>query len=296
MTSTASSEGGPAGRSAARGNREAGPYCIEPRTRPSSSRYTVPHAPHSSSARSIHFRFSASRFPRLCHQTHAWQTDGAVSRVAPVSPASREVIASRAARRRAPRRRRRSRRARSPCARCTRRRAAAPRSATPSAAAPHASSTWTSMSMAPVGARDLRRVAREAGDALHLERRITRVAREHVVRDDRGFHYADRTTSSVTSGRAKRRNGTKVVPSPGETCSRVARTRRRPRRRARAGARAADARRDTGRRSARRGSDRRGSGGTPPGCAGRSRGSGRAGCGGPRLASASSWGAAARAA
>ena len=72
-----------------------------------------------------------------------------------------------------------------------------------------------------VGARDLGGVAREAGDALHLERRIPRVAREHVVGDDRSFHYFDRTTSSVTSGLAKRRNGTNVVPSPGETCSLV---------------------------------------------------------------------------
>src|SRR5919109_1890416 len=34
---------------------------------------------------------------------------------------------------------------------------------------------------------------------------------------DAGRHLADRTTSSVTSGRAKRRNGTNVVPMPGET-------------------------------------------------------------------------------
>ena len=36
-----------------------------------------------------------------------------------------------------------------------------------------------------------------------------------------GVHCADRTTSSVTSGLAKKRNGTNVVPSPGETCSTV---------------------------------------------------------------------------
>jgi hypothetical protein len=47
------------------------------------SRYTVPQAPHSSSARSIHFRFSGSRIPRDCHQTQPWQTDGVVSSVAP---------------------------------------------------------------------------------------------------------------------------------------------------------------------------------------------------------------------
>ena len=58
-----------------------------------------------------------------------------------------------------------------------------------------------------------------------LERRIGRVGREHVVRDDRvAFHaivqssVARRSTSSVTSGRAKNRNGTNVVPVPGETC------------------------------------------------------------------------------
>ena len=69
---------------------------------------TVPQAPHSSSARSIHFRFSGSRLPRDCHQTHVWQTAGAVSSVAPVSPASRDVTALQAGRRSAPRRRRRS--------------------------------------------------------------------------------------------------------------------------------------------------------------------------------------------
>src|SRR5439155_19138548 len=31
-------------------------------------------------------------------------------------------------------------------------------------------------------------------------------------------HHLDRRTSSVASGRAKNRNGTKVVPSPGDTC------------------------------------------------------------------------------
>ena len=61
-----------------------------------------------------------------------------------------------------------------------------------------------------------------------LERRVGRVAREHVRRDERvPFHQADccsrgagagRSTSSVTSGRAKNRNGTNVVPVPGETC------------------------------------------------------------------------------
>ena len=66
---------------------------------------------------------------------------------------------------------------------------------------------------------DLRGTARETGDALHLLRRIARVPRENLGRDDRRLHQADRTTSSVTSGRAKSRKGTKVVPRPAETCS-----------------------------------------------------------------------------
>ena len=37
VTRTAASDGGPAGNSRARGKSGAGPYCIEPSTRPSSS-------------------------------------------------------------------------------------------------------------------------------------------------------------------------------------------------------------------------------------------------------------------
>src|SRR5206468_339250 len=135
---------------AARGNRAAGPYCIDPRTRPSSSRYTVPHDPHSSSARSIHLRLSGSRLPRLCHQTQFWQTTGAVSSVAPVRPANREVTG--------------------------------------------------------LPEPDSQADRNEPGD-----NRL-----EHW-RDD--GQSRRRRTSSVTSGRAKNRNGTNVVPSPGETCN-----------------------------------------------------------------------------
>ena len=107
------------------------------------------------------------------------------------------------------------------------------------------------------------------------------------------FHAVDsrarRSTSSVASGRAKKRNGTKVVPSPGETCSHrraVAVDARRVS--ARADARAAASRPGTGARSGRRACGRRGRGGTRP--AERSSdapGSGRAGCGGRRPESAS---------
>ena len=72
-----------------------------------------------------------------------------------------------------------------------------------------------------IAAGDLGGVTGETGHAVHLERRVARIAREHLVRDDRCLHYADRTTSSVTSGLAKSRNGTNVVPRPGETCRRV---------------------------------------------------------------------------
>ena len=74
----------------------------------------------------------------------------------------------------------------------------------------------------PVDVGDLGRVAGERRDALHLERGIARVASDDLVRDNRRFHYVDRTTSSVTSGRAKSRKGMKVVPSPAETWSFVA--------------------------------------------------------------------------
>ena len=67
----------------------------------------------------------------------------------------------------------------------------------------------------------VQRAADEAVDAGDLEGRVGGVAREHVGRDDgMAFHQVDsRRTSSVTSGRAKSRKGTNVVPRPGETCS-----------------------------------------------------------------------------
>ena len=58
------------------------------RGRSSPTRPTPPRRARSTS------RLSASRLPRVCHQTQPWQTVGAVSRVAPVRPASREVVAS----------------------------------------------------------------------------------------------------------------------------------------------------------------------------------------------------------
>ena len=68
------------------------------------------------------------------------------------------------------------------------------------------------------------RAVDELVDALHLARGVRRIRREDVVRDDGvTFHAGQsspgrRRTSSVTSGRAKNRNGTNVVPVPGETC------------------------------------------------------------------------------
>jgi hypothetical protein len=59
----------------------------------------------------------------------------------------------------------------------------------------------------------------EAVHARDLAGRIGGVARENVERDEcMSFHYrSDLRTSSVTSGRAKKRKGTNVVPRPGET-------------------------------------------------------------------------------
>ena len=76
----------------------------------------------------------------------------------------------------------------------------------------------------------VQRAADEPVHAGHLERRVSGVAREHVGGDDgMSFHQANlRRTSSVTSGRAKNRNGTKVVPRPGETCSVTSSSRYRP--------------------------------------------------------------------
>ena len=71
-------------------------------------------------------------------------------------------------------------------------------------------------------ARDLSGVPGQARNACHFQRRVTGVPGEHIGRDDGSLHHADRTTSSVTSGRAKSRNGTNVVPRPGDTCSCVA--------------------------------------------------------------------------
>ena len=73
---------------------------------------------------------------------------------------------------------------------------------------------------APLVAGDLHALADEVANAGHLARRVGRVGREDVGRDQGlALHYSDLRTSSVTSGLAKNRNGTRVVPSPGETCS-----------------------------------------------------------------------------
>ena len=60
----------------------------------------------------------------------------------------------------------------------------------------------------------------QPGDALDLPRGVGRVAGEHVAGDARGaFHQPDSRISSVASGRARKRNGTNVVPRPAERCS-----------------------------------------------------------------------------
>src|SRR6266516_5204723 len=92
VTRAASSEGGPAGSSAARGKSVAGPYCIDPSRRPSASRYSVPHAPHSLSARSIQRLLSTDLSWRDCQKRHSWHTVGALGRVAPVSPLTPVLI------------------------------------------------------------------------------------------------------------------------------------------------------------------------------------------------------------
>ena len=53
-----------------------------------------------------------------------------------------------------------------------------------------------------------------------LLRAIDRDAHLDVGRDRRlpGHDGTERSTSSVASGRAPKRNGTNVVPSPGDTC------------------------------------------------------------------------------
>ena len=117
--------------------------------------------------------------------------------------------------------------------------------------------------------------------ARHLRGRVGGVAGQHFGRDHAvAFHqFLDRRTSSVASGRAKKRNGTNVVPRPGETCITV------PSRvedpfgiAAPADARAESCRSRTGARSGRRAGARRESG--PSARPGRSRAraeSGRAG-------------------
>ena len=87
----------------------------------------------------------------------------------------------------------------------------------------------------------VQRALDEPAHAVDLARRVRRVAREDVAGDDAwpSITAWRCSTSSVASGRAKKRNGTKVVPSPGETCIVAAGAPVDARRVARAGARAA---------------------------------------------------------
>ena len=67
------------------------------------------------------------------------------------------------------------------------------------------------------------RTLHEPAHSSHLASRIGGIPREDVGGDRRlASHTLDRTavlsTSSVASGRAAKRKGTNVVPSPGETC------------------------------------------------------------------------------
>ena len=62
----------------------------------------------------------------------------------------------------------------------------------------------------------------EPAHAVHLLRGVRRVPGENVRGDRRVLgHQAGCSTSSVTSGRAKKRNGMNVVPRPGDTCIHV---------------------------------------------------------------------------
>ena len=114
---------------------------------------------------------------------------------------------------------------------------------------------------------------------------VGRVLREDVARD-RGARPPSTPIlgrSSVASGRAKKRNGTKVVPRPGETCSVSGRAAVEPARVREARVREAELAARMARRSGRRACGRRARGGTRPAGAGRRcAGSGRAGCAGRR--------------
>ena len=179
----------------------------------------MPQAPHSSSAFSIQRSFAAVRPVRDCHQTQVWQTEGACSSVAPVSADDAlchlvhddvdavgadvghagEVLGD------------------------VRLHLGADGAR---AGAPVEREVQLDADLAVV-ARDLDAlvaVERAPDEAVHagdLDGRVGGVAREHVGGDDGvALHQPDlRRTSSVTSGRAKKRNGTNVVPRPGETCS-----------------------------------------------------------------------------
>ena len=56
-------------------------------------------------------------------------------------------------------------------------------------------------------------------DAVHFAGRVGRVPGKHVAGDAGcSLHQPDSRISSVASGRARKRNGTKVVPKPAERC------------------------------------------------------------------------------
>ena len=157
---------------------------------------------------------------------HSWQTDGAVSSVAPVSPAtlgshqartgptSSTTTSTRAGWTSAIRARYSATRA------CT-------SEPTGPNGAPHSSDEMQLDRDAavvpdhdPHGPVPGQVAADERMHAVDLERRVGGVAREDVGRDAGvTFHHADSRISSVASGRAKNRKGTNVVPSPDETCS-----------------------------------------------------------------------------
>src|SRR5215203_77389 len=157
--------------------------------------------------------------PRDCHHTHSWHTDGAVSSVSFVRGASRGAMASELAELvddDVDRRRLHLGHLREILDHAPLHRLADVRQRR----APLHGEVELER---PVLELDTAVAADEPGHARDLARRVGGVSADHVGGDVAvTLHHAHRRTSSVASGRAKNRNGTNVVPSPGETCITVA--------------------------------------------------------------------------
>ena len=189
----------------------------------------VPHSPQSSSARSIHRCFEAVRLPRDCHQTHSWHTGGRETDRAPGQARDAGRCQATAPGSIPPTTTSRTLRPGGalPSAQGSRPRGACTATPTSGAAAPHVSVTCTSTLSTPSSSATRTGVA----DALlGLGRAHHGLRPPHRPRAEAGTvlemtacpsmeESLDplRRTSSVTSGRARYRNGTNIVPVPGET-------------------------------------------------------------------------------